>query len=257
MRSHVKGGADLSVPLGDLETLIAAAGRTRFYKAWLAGGGRSAEDLLREAPVVGLGDVYEHRDAFRNGTVMPAPAAFRYPLQPAPRCVVLATGFRAAHDVCVLADVRQLDVRGLADSAALAAPVEVLRGLAAEHACEFRYPMVAFTGPCYGLLSDSDRQAIWSAFRVPVYEQFLGIRNELLAEECGAHDGLHVLEHRVWFDCEGEELLITSFANLAYPVLRLASGLCGRTQPSACACGRRGLKLINLRAMRWPLAATA
>ena len=39
----------------------------------------------------------------------------------------------------------------------------------------------------------SDRKLFWGAFGVPVFEQYLGLRNELLAAECDAHCGLHVV----------------------------------------------------------------
>ena len=249
-RAHARRGTAL-------ETLIAAAGQTRFYRPWLLGAARCAEEWLRQGPVVSVRDVYEHRDAFRNGTAEPDLSVFRYPIQPAPPSVVLTTGFRAESNVHVMPNWRHLELRRVAGTAALAAPVEVLRCLAAEHRCELRYPVVAFTGPCHGLLSDSDRDLIWSSFGVPVYEQFLGVRNELLAEDCDAHGGLHVLPDRARFETERDELLITSLANLTYPVLRLASGLYGRTEESVCACGRSGLKLVDLKPMPWALAATA
>ena len=34
---------------------------------------------------------------------------------------------------------------------------------------------------------------MWDAFGVPVFEQCLGLDNELLAMECEAHDGLHLM----------------------------------------------------------------
>lgn len=215
------------------------------------------EKWLQDGPVVTVRDVCEHPEAFRNGTAAGGPAPFRCPLPEPPRSTVLAPGFHASAEIAVHANWRQADIPRLAATTLIAAPVELLRGLARLHHCEFRFPVVAFTGPCYGLLSESDRDAVWDAFGVPVYEQFLGMRNELLAEDCDVHDGLHILEERVRFDSRHGELLITSLANLAYPVLRLASGLYGRTEPSACECGRRGLKLVDLGTLRLPLAATA
>ena len=42
-------------------------------------------------------------------------------------------------------------------------------------------------------LSDDDRDMFWEAFGVPVFEQYLGRGNELLAVECDAHTGLHLV----------------------------------------------------------------
>lgn len=42
------------------------------------------------------------------------------------------------------------------------------------------------------LLTTADRDRLWRAFRVPVFEQIIGPNGERLAVECEAHDGLHV-----------------------------------------------------------------
>jgi hypothetical protein len=90
-----------------------------------------------------------------------------------------------------------------------------------------------------------------------VYEQFLGARNEVLAEDCDAHEGLHVLEDRARFETSGDELVVSSLADLAWPVLRLALGLSGTLEEQTCACGRTGLKLRELVALPQTLAAIA
>jgi hypothetical protein len=41
-------------------------------------------------------------------------------------------------------------------------------------------------------LSAADREWLWRKFGVPVFEQMIGARGELLAAECEAHDGMHV-----------------------------------------------------------------
>ena len=41
-------------------------------------------------------------------------------------------------------------------------------------------------------MTDADRECLWWAFRVPVFEQVIGKSGKLLAAECEAHDGLHV-----------------------------------------------------------------
>jgi hypothetical protein len=42
------------------------------------------------------------------------------------------------------------------------------------------------------LLTTEQRQRLWRAFRVPIFEQIIGGNGELLAAECEAHDGLHI-----------------------------------------------------------------
>jgi phenylacetate-CoA ligase len=119
------------------------------------------------------------------------------------------------------------------------------------------YPITAFTGPCHGVLSESDRDLLWDAFGVPVYEQFLGLGNELLAQDCDVHEGLHIEDDCARFDACDYELTLTSLTNLAYPVLRLATGLRARIEQDVCACGRSGLKLYDLTALPQTLAAIA
>jgi hypothetical protein len=42
------------------------------------------------------------------------------------------------------------------------------------------------------LLTAADRDQLWRAFRVPIFEQIIGTHGERLAADCEAHDGLHV-----------------------------------------------------------------
>jgi hypothetical protein len=42
--------------------------------------------------------------------------------------------------------------------------------------------------------SQEDRDRLWRLFGVPVFEQYLNQRNEVLAMECDAHAGLHVVQ---------------------------------------------------------------
>jgi hypothetical protein len=42
------------------------------------------------------------------------------------------------------------------------------------------------------LLTIEQRQRLWLAFRVPVFEQLIGKDGALLAAECEAHSGLHI-----------------------------------------------------------------
>jgi hypothetical protein len=46
-------------------------------------------------------------------------------------------------------------------------------------------------------LNDTDRDRLWRAFRVPIFEQIVGRAGELLAAECEAHDGLHIESPRL------------------------------------------------------------
>jgi len=71
-------------------------------------------------------------------------------------------------------------------------------------------------------LTDADRDWLWSAFRVPVFEQIIGESGELLATECEAHNGMHVQS----------------------PNLRSDPGDLDLTP---CACGRDSPRLFTVR----------
>jgi hypothetical protein len=62
----------------------------------------------------------------------------------------------------------------------------------AESAPVLTHALVAVARPTDMLLTAADRDQLWRAFRVPVFEQLIGPRGERLAAECEAHDGLHI-----------------------------------------------------------------
>jgi len=77
--------------------------------------------------------------------------------------------------------------------ASIAASREELLGLAAaDLPPAFTHAVIAFASPGDPMLSTAERQRLWRAFRVPVFEQIIGPGGELLAAECEAHDGLHI-----------------------------------------------------------------
>ena len=53
-------------------------------------------------------------------------------------------------------------------------------------------PLIVLTRSGSLLLTIEQRQRLWLAFRVPVFEQIIGKNGALLAAECEAHDGLHI-----------------------------------------------------------------
>jgi len=58
--------------------------------------------------------------------------------------------------------------------------------------------VIVFTYASAPGISSPDRETFWRAFGVPVFEQYLSPANKLLATECDAHEGLHVVS-----GCEG------------------------------------------------------
>jgi hypothetical protein len=118
-------------------------------------------------------------------------ARFIHPMDPEPRTAILAGGFQETKDVRVFP-------RGWNDSverfqpASIAGPPGELRKLS-RRAVSLENSLIVFTYEGHSGLSHVDREMFWKAFGVPVFEQYLGPRNELLAMECDAHSGLHVV----------------------------------------------------------------
>jgi hypothetical protein len=71
--------------------------------------------------------------------------------------------------------------------------------------------LVAFSGARVGPVTHRDRDLLWSAYEVPIFEQCLGQDGAVIARECEAHDGLH---------------------------LYLPKQYHGEVRTEACACGR-------------------
>lgn len=118
-------------------------------------------------------------------------AQFLHPLHPAPRTAILANGFRETKLVRTFPHGWNEHVRRFNPSS-IAGPLEQLRRLAGDDYAIER-ALVVFTYAGNPGISPSDRESLWKAFGVPVFEQYLSPRNKLLATECDAHSGLHVI----------------------------------------------------------------
>jgi hypothetical protein len=57
--------------------------------------------------------------------------------------------------------------------------------------------------------SSSDRDLLWTAFGLPVFEQLRGWNGRVVARECEVHDGLHFDANSVIADVHGQELFVT------------------------------------------------
>ena len=87
----------------------------------------------------------------------------------------------------------------------MASTREQLFGLAAvDRPAALTHAVIVLEHPGDALLSAGERERLWRAFRVPVFEQIIGPRGKLLAAECEAHDGLHV--ESPGLSCEGYRL---------------------------------------------------
>ena len=116
-------------------------------------------------------------------------AAFVHPLDPAPRTAILAPGFAQTDRIQVFPGGWSAQARRFRPTS-IAAPINVLRELA-RRPVDLRHALIVFTD-LRARLSESDREFLWQAFGVPVFEQCLDARNQLVAGECEAHHGLHL-----------------------------------------------------------------
>jgi phenylacetate-CoA ligase len=101
----------------------------------------------------------------------------------------------------------------------------------------------------------SDRASIASAFGPHVFETYGSRETMLLAAECEAHDGLHLMDENVLVEVargdrpagpgETGDVLVTDLHNLGMPLIRYQNGDLARPgSPGLCACGR-GLRKLD------------
>ena len=126
-------------------------------------------------------------------------ARFTHPTDPQSRTAILAPGFRETRLVRTFPQGWNHRARRF-DPDSIAGPLEQLRHLARDTGPIERAVVVFTYGGGSGISAD-DRDSLWKSFGVPLFEQFLGPRNQLLATECDAHAGLHVVA-----GCEGLHL---------------------------------------------------
>ena len=125
-------------------------------------------------------------------------AHFIHPIEPAPRTAILAPGFRETRLVRIFPQGWNERARRF-DPCSIAGPLDQLRRLALAASCwPLEQAVVVFTYASAPGISPQDREKLWKSFGVPVFEQYLSPRNRLLATECDAHSGLHVVS-----GCEG------------------------------------------------------
>lgn len=121
--------------------------------------------------------------------------SFVYPVHPAPRTAVLVSWF---HENVRANRLLRVFPNGWCAEAEEFAPAAVvgtygqLSELALAGIPTLTHSLIVLWRAGQSRLSETDRERLWRAFRVPLFEQVIGKSGELLAAECEAHDGLHV-----------------------------------------------------------------
>jgi phenylacetate-coenzyme A ligase PaaK-like adenylate-forming protein len=134
---------------------------------------------------------------------------------------------------------------------ALVLPLAIARVLA-EHS---RKPVVSswmavLTSLAAPPLSGEDRDLLWRAFGVPVFEQLRGWDGSVLARECEVHDGLHIDENAAIFEIREGELITTQLTSIEQPILRARTGISAELVKEHCECGAETPRLRSLAKIR-------
>jgi hypothetical protein len=140
-------------------------------------------------------------------------ARFVHPIDPMPRTAILASGFLETKMARVFPQGWDALVARFKPTS-IAGPIERLRQIARE-GVRLDHAVIVLTYPGESGLSHADRDMLWRDLGVPVFEQYLDRKNRLLAMECDAHSGMHVVA-----GCAGLEL-----------------------ESDPCACGNRAPRL--------------
>jgi len=99
-------------------------------------------------------------------------------------------------------------------------------------------------------VSQSTRDIVQQAFRVPLFDTYGSREFMSIAAECAQHNGLHVhadnllVETEQDASCGPTEFLVTDLHNYGMPFIRYRIGDLGTLSDSKCPCGR-GLPLIK------------
>jgi phenylacetate-CoA ligase len=98
------------------------------------------------------------------------------------------------------------------------------------------------------ILEDHERQLLEEIFRCPVFNRYGCREVSVIASECEAHSGLHVMAEGLYMEIEtthgpaepGEmgTILVTDLLNYAMPLIRYRIGDLGAWAEGTCRCGR-------------------
>jgi hypothetical protein len=244
--------------------VLRAAQRTQRYQPLLEGAGLSTaealaaivsvERTLERLPAIELEEFRGEPAAFESPAgINPALQAFRSPLNHTPKTAILMAGFQQTSGVKVIGRNWSQGVKCFRASA-LAAPLRVLRELAAfvetgeQEISGLKHFVIPFTGGEQGELRDEDRERFWRVFQVPLFEQRLSFDGQVIAYECEAHSGMHILPERAAFEeTANSELLLTSLTDLRHPTLRVGTRTSGTIQHECCDCGNATPRLVGVR----------
>lgn len=229
-----------------LTRVLAGARRTRYY-------GDSLHSLHSVTPL--SYQTFAGRPQLFHDPVSAAKwPEFEYPFRPVPKITIAGLTFAANEHINLVPELRHEDFNEYSEGA-LAAPVALLRNFA-DRRLPLDYPLIAFTGPGLGHLTDADRDLFWNCFEVPVFEYLLGVENQLIARECEAHGCLHVSPN-FHVEAIAGQIVATPLHPNSMIVLRLKTELNAQLEERRCECGVNALRLARVRPALRTFAAGA
>jgi phenylacetate-coenzyme A ligase PaaK-like adenylate-forming protein len=117
-------------------------------------------------------------------------------------------------------------------------------------------PLQVFSGG--EVLTTSSRQRIRAAWRTEPFDQYLTTEAGFVAIECGAHEGLHVLDDHVLVEvvdragapvepgARGDRVLLTVLGSRTVPLIRYELDDAAAMTTEPCPCGRRSPRLLHV-----------
>lgn len=133
--------------------------------------------------------------AARHGASNRLPA-LEYPLQPWPRIAVLGLAVRQESGIAVFPEwsnqnLPAVNPRALAGWLPDLEHVARLRDSGRLALPELSFPLLVFSTPEDGPLTEIEHDRLWTAFKLPVFEQIRTRDGQLVAVECDSKHGFH------------------------------------------------------------------
>jgi hypothetical protein len=281
-RNAAEGAEDRR--LERLRGVLRAARRTVRYRGVLEAAGlateeelrrlRRLEDALWRLPRLEAAEFDRACGAgCHSGAAAPPPEAFHFPAGTPPRTAIVLPRrepwFRRDKHIRVFEPAQLREILAY-EPEAIAAPAAFLVFLARlvdsgyfPSFPKLKRGLVAFTGIAPRRdgpeeLTSQERDLIWEVFRVPAFQQCLGLDGRLIAWECEARQGLHVEPANSVLELDRRsEVLFTSLTDCRTPTLRLATRTTASVELSRCPCGHPTPRLAEWRALPLPVRARA
>lgn len=178
----------------------------------------------------------------------PEPQQLPFPASPSVRAALLGNG-TWAEDLPSFPEGRWRELLAFGPQALVGATPVMLRAAA----MMFRGELPLTTLDCAvfvitqvgaPVLAEADREILWRAFLLPVFELCVDNKGKLIAAECEAHDGWHLADPKLEFLSEGPELFIRKRGS---PGTEMRTGMRAERSPTICCCGNNAPLLQNIR----------